>query len=187
MPLGTNKARNIVPRVTVSCVTIKTVGPVTFTNQELAHASAYIVRVVDEQFGGNQSAAAAAFGCSPSTLNRIKNGRRKPGTLVSGVARALGVSVDEVLGHKRPVSETRAEDAPQQQTILTDRYPYRADVLQALVDDGIAKRDAERAVNAAVAFDEGEDGSNALHLYRLARQLLAAAKGKATGERILEE
>lgn len=76
-------------------------------------------------------------------------------------------------GALRPSSER----PPSRTVEVEDRYADAREVVTALVDDGYAFEAAKRAVGSVV-FDEGPEGSSALHLFRAAKRLLDSERGR---------
>lgn len=112
---------------------------------EIDHARESLARAVVEVYGGNQSRAARAWGCSPGALNRVLAGQRRPIEILAGASRALGTTVDHLLG--------RGSSGSSPPPSTREPWPSEALALRELARDRHleASREELEAAAAAVA------------------------------------
>jgi hypothetical protein len=121
----------------------------------------YVKRVVEEDFEGNVSAAAVAFGVTQPTLSDFLNENRGAGiALLDGVARHRNVSIDVVMGR----------------VALDDPYPNRAAVMATP-----EFKAASPAVREAFATLRGATGGADRSVFAWAQVLADLMKADALG------
>lgn len=109
-----------------------------FTDEQNAAVRAFVVGVLADRFGNNQSRAARAIGVQQGSLNEFLNGRRGAGMkLIVGVSKAVGVPVSAVLGES--VADAEAAE-------VSDQFPARAEAIRAW------KKPMEQAVESVASM-----------------------------------
>lgn len=134
-----------------------------------------------------------AAGLSHSTIHNLVKKERTQGRIsprsetLAKIARAANVPLDWLAsGIGSPASSAeidpepahaRYDEEPARVVERPDRYAHATKVIRALVEDGYDAGDVRRAVGF-IAFDEGQEGSDQLDLYRAAKRVLDTERGR---------
>ena len=145
--------------------------------------------IIAERGLGSLRRLSLAAGLSHATLSNAINRERRgedpnlSSATLAAVAKVADVPVDWLVnGGSLPGQAARNRTVE-----YTDRYAHAPDVIKALIDDGYDPRAVRRAVGD-IAFDEGQEGTGALDLYRMAKKVLdLEAGGVELGVRKVED